>query len=63
MTPMDDNEIYHWIAAIIKSCKNDFQLECAETLIELFSKRTKDGNLISALNRLKVNKFALIHGL
>lgn len=60
---MDENEIYQLIAAIIDSCKNHFQLECAENLIELFSKRTQNHNLIAELNKLKVNKFALIHGL
>lgn len=60
---MQDTEIYTWIAAIIESCNHDFQLECAENLIELFGKRTQDQNLIADLNRLKVTKFALIHGL
>lgn len=60
---MNDKEIFNWIASIIESCKHQFQLECAENLIELFSNRTKDGNLISELNRLKINKYVLIHGL
>lgn len=31
-------ESYNWLMNIIDSCKNHFQLECCQTLAELFKK-------------------------
>lgn len=31
-------ESYNWIMGITDSCKNHFQLECCQTLIELFKR-------------------------
>lgn len=60
---MQESEIHEWITGIIESCKHDFQLECAGNLVELFAKRTENGNLLDDL-RMKIDtKFALIHGL
>jgi hypothetical protein len=60
---MQDNEISNWISSIIESCNHDFQLECAGTLIELFAKRTVNGDLLDDLRMKRDTKFAVIHGL
>jgi hypothetical protein len=59
---MQDNEISNWISSIIESCNHDFQLECADNLIELFSKRTENSELIDNLRIERNTKFAVIHG-
>jgi hypothetical protein len=60
---MEENEIYQWISNIIYSCKHDFQLECADNLIELFSKRTGNTALADSLRLQRDTKYSLIHGL
>jgi hypothetical protein len=59
---MQESEIHDWISSIIESCNNDFQLECADNLIELFSKRTENSELIDNLRIERNTKFAVIHG-
>lgn len=60
---MQDNEIFNWISTIIDSCNHDFQLECADNLIELFNKRTENTPLVENLRVERNTKFAVIHGL
>ena len=53
---------FEWIQKVIESCENDFHIECACRLIELFCVKYMNGNSAADLKLACAEKYNVIHG-
>lgn len=56
-------ELFNWLATIIESCTDDFHFEAIDKLIELYSEKVKDKDLVTDLKNLRSKKWNDIHGI
>jgi len=56
-------ELFNWLSAIIDSCTDDFHFEAIDKLIELYSEKVKDQDLVTDLKNLRSKKWNDIHGI
>lgn len=54
---------YIWTYNIIRSCNNDFHFDCADALIDLFSQKYGENDLLLQLKELRQNKWSAVHSI
>lgn len=56
-------ELFNWLSAIIESCTDDFHFQAIDKLIDLYSEKVKDQDLVTDLKNLRSKKWNDIHGI
>lgn len=60
----DMEQTYTWTYNVIKSCNNDFHFGCADTLIQLFSRKYGESSeMVYHLRQLRQHQWVSVHGI
>ena len=61
---IDMEQTYTWTYNVIKSCNNDFHFGCADTLIQLFSRKYGESSeMVYHLRQLRQHQWVSVHGI